>query len=90
MPINPPPPLQVPFAVPDQYANASFFDVMLGQTVAALIASGNFAPGPLIMELALAVTSQLMVKTERWDGIPVQMSPDQAQQRFTRWAGVPK
>jgi len=72
MPIAPKPKVIYPAAgIPDTYANATFFDVTLGQMVAAIIASGQYAPGPLIMTLALGATEQLMVETGRWDGVPM-------------------
>ena len=88
MPIIPTPKVIFPAAgVPDLWTNATYFDVTLGQMVAALIASGKYAPGPLIMELALASTAQLMVETGRWDGVPsVGLTPAQAQATFKRWS----
>ena len=83
MPILPAPkPGAIPTAIPDLYSNASFYDVTLVQMVAAIISSGAYAPGPLIMELALAATSQLMVETGRWDGVPIFMTQAQAYDRF--------
>jgi len=84
MPIVPTPKVIYPTAgIPDLWTNATYFDVTLSQMVAALISSGQYAPGPLIMDLALAATSQLMVETGRWDGVPTSlMTPAQAHQRF--------
>jgi len=67
---------------PDTWDNANFQDVTLVYMVHALIASGNYTPGPLIMELAWAATAQLMVETGRWDGVPYDMTLEQAQTRF--------
>jgi hypothetical protein len=52
--------------------------------MASLIASGKYAPGPLIMELALAAMAQVMVETGRWDGTARHMDLTQAQDVFKR------
>jgi len=69
-------------AAPDAWENASYQDVTLVHMVAALIASGNYTPGPLIIELAQAATAQIMVESGRWDGIPYDMTLEQAQARL--------
>lgn len=74
MPITPTPSQlpRLPLAgAPDLYTNASFQDVVLTQMVAAILASGQYAPGPLIMQLALGAMEQIMVETGRWDGAPL-------------------
>lgn len=58
-----------PAAVQDRWTDASYRDVVLAQMVAALIASGKYAPGTLLMQLAIAATTQLMVETARVSGL---------------------
>jgi hypothetical protein len=85
MPITPRPSvLPRAAAEPDKWTDASFQDVTFTQMMAALIASGEYAPGPLIQELALAATSQVMVETGRWDGAAKHMTLAQAQEVFQR------
>ena len=72
MPIEPAP-QQLPVApnvTTDLWADASFYDVTLVRMVHALLASGAYSPGPLVMKLALASASQIMVETKRWAGTP--------------------
>lgn len=71
MPIVPEPspgPLAPP--IPDHYADATFYDVTLGQMMAAIIASGQYAPGQLVTDLALAATAEMMYQTGRWNRNP--------------------
>jgi hypothetical protein len=71
MPITPTPKLGASAKAPDVWQNASFQDVTLVYMVSAIISSGQYAPGPLIMELALGAMEQIMVETGRWDGVPL-------------------
>lgn len=67
MPINPQPAQWPEFGdVKDMWSEASFYDVTLVRMMAAIIASGEYAPGPLIMELSLAATAEIMYQTGRW------------------------
>jgi len=86
MPIAPTPKLgSIPVAgVPDLWENATFYDVTLVMMVQALLNSGLYAPGPLLMGVALAATEQLMVETGRWDGAPTFMTQEEAQ---AQWKG---
>lgn len=73
---------------PDPWQNADYYDVLLANMTAAFIASGQYAPGPLIMQLALAATAEVMYQTGRWlrptlqDG--VDLTPEAA---AAIWAG---
>lgn len=68
MPITPrPKALPIPDGEPpDPWGSASFHDVTLVKMMAAVIASGEYAPGPLIMQLAMAATAEIMYQTGRW------------------------
>lgn len=55
---NPPPAVK--------WADATYYDVALANVTCAIIASGQYAPGPLITQLALAATAELMYQTSRW------------------------
>ena len=86
MPIEPRPVQEAVTPGQDKYSEASFQDVSFVQMMAALIASGEYAPGPLIVQLALAATAEIMYETGRWNrdsGInPQTMTPEQAHSLF--------
>lgn len=85
-------PTPIPVAGPptqDKWVDASFFDVTLVNMVDALLASGKYSPGPLIMQLALSATAQIMIQTGRWTGADVaQMTLQEATDRLIRWVGT--
>lgn len=86
MPISPLPPNTKD---PDLWTDATFFDVTLVNMVQALISSGKFAPGPIVMELALAATADIMVQTGRWsDSAATNYTQDQLTAIFRQWKSL--
>lgn len=87
MPIAPMPTATVaPTPPSEQWASASYYDILLANMVAAFIASGQYAPGPLIMQLALAATAEVMYQTGRWTKPPginsIDLTPEEARNLF--------
>lgn len=85
MPIVPLPTNELP--PPDKWADATFYDATLVQMVTALISSGRYTPGPLVMELAVAATAQIMIETRRWTAPTTDYTLEQAMRNFLRWSG---
>ena len=78
MPIVPQPdapPTTSAVPTPDKWADASFYDVTLVRMTEGLLASAAYAPGPLIVQLALAATAEMMYETNRWARPPGAVGP---------------